>query len=160
MLSRLVTLAGIVCIAACRPTTDSNSERATLLQRDKDWSAAAHAGTDVERIVAYWADDARIYPPNMPIVEGKAAIRAFVTGSLGVPGFSISWEPLEAVVSSDGRYGYTTGTNSVTAPDARGKLATTPGRYVTVWRKEPDGSWRCVIDFWNGAPAPTTTRSS
>ncbi len=160
MRSRLVTLAGIVCIAACRPPTDSNSERATLLQRDKDWSAAAHAGTDVERIVAYWADDARIYPPDMPVVDGKVAIRSFVTGSLGVPGFSISWEPHEAVVSSDGKLGYTTGTNSVTAPDARGKLVRTPGRYVTVWRKEPDGSWRCVIDFWNGAPAPTTTRSS
>ncbi len=160
MLTRLVIVTAIFCIAACRPRIDSEAERAALLQTDKDWSVAAHAGTDVERILAYWSDDARIYPPEIPVIDGKAAIRDFVTASLRVPGFSVSWEPHEAVISPDGRLGYTTGVNSFTAPDARGKLVTTPGKYVTVWRKAPDGSWKCVIDSWNSGPTPPTTRSS
>jgi ketosteroid isomerase-like protein len=160
MLSRLAIAASIVCASACRPRPDAEAERAALLRTDRVWSVTAHAGTDVEGILAYWSDDARVYPPEMPVVDGKAAIRAFVTGSLRIPGFSVSWEPHEAVISPDGRFGYTTGVNSFTAPDARGKLVTTPGRYVTVWRKAPDGSWKCVIDFWNSGPTPSTTRTS
>jgi ketosteroid isomerase-like protein len=85
----------------------------------------------------------------MPIVEGKAAMREFVAGSLNIPGFSVTWQAHEAGVSQDGRIGSTTGENQFTAPDPGGELLATSGRYVTVWRKEPDGSWKCVVDIWN-----------
>ena len=46
---------------------------------------------------------------------------------------------------------YLMGTNEVkmNAPD--GSLTTTAGRAVTIWRREPDGEWRCVLDIWNAA---------
>ena len=130
----------------------SRDERAALLERDREWSAVASQGEDVERILSFWTEDAKVFPAGMPVVEGKPSIREFVTGSLSVPGFKISWEPAEVVVSPSGEMGYTTGRNHVTAPDADGKLQTEDGRYVTVWRREPDGEWRCVIDFWNAVP--------
>jgi ketosteroid isomerase-like protein len=37
-------------------------------------------------------------------------------------------------------------------PDSAGKPQTEDGRYVTVWRRESDGEWRCVIDIWNAGP--------
>ncbi len=123
-----------------------------LLQRDREWSDLASQGKDVERILSFWTDDAKVYPVGLPVIEGKQAIREFVTGSLSIPGFRISWEPGDAVVSPSGDMGYTTGRNHVTMPDANGALRTEDGRYVTVWRREPDGTWRCVIDIWNGGP--------
>lgn len=74
------------------------------------------------------------------------------------------WAPDSAVVALAGDLAYTFGTNQFTAPDPTGRLVTTApdptgtlvttnGRYITVWRKEPDGRWRCVMDYAN--PAPT-----
>jgi ketosteroid isomerase-like protein len=123
-----------------------------LLERDREWSAVASEGKDVERILSFWTDDAKVFPPGAPVIGGKQAIREFVTGSLSIPGFRISWEPEEAVVAAGGDMGYTTGRNHLTMPDAAGNLRTESGRGVTVWRREPDGAWRCVIDIWNSGP--------
>ena len=57
--------------------------------------------------------------PGRAPVEGKLAIRQFVGESLKVPGFAITWTPMNAEVSGD--LGYTTGTNAVTVPQARGR---------------------------------------
>ena len=128
-----------------------DAARNDLLRRDGEWAAAAGT-TDIEKIVSYWSDDAVVTPPHEVPVAGKPAIRKFVDESLKVPGFSVRWKPAEAVVSSSGDLGYTTGENVFTFPDATGKVATHPGRYVTVWKKDDAGVWRCVIDFWNEAP--------
>lgn len=149
MTNRLVfALLALTVTLGCRSGIDLDAERAALRQIDQEWAAAVGGG-DLERIVSYWTDDAKVYPPGMPVVEGKAAIREFVAGSLKIPGFALSWQPSEVVVSPDGRLGYTTGTNRTKAPDAEGNPVTTEGRYVTVWRKEPGGSWKCSIDIWN-----------
>lgn len=132
--------------------TPARDEKAALLERDREWAATASEGKDVERILSFWTDDAKVFPAGLPVVEGKQAIREFVTGSLSIPGFRISWEPAEVVVDPGGNMGYTTGRNRLTMPDAAGKLQTENGRYVTVWRREADGAWRCVIDIWNSGP--------
>jgi ketosteroid isomerase-like protein len=74
-------------------------------------------------------------------------------GTMKIPGFHVTWTPDSAIVSRSGDMGYTYGTNEFTAPDSTGKLVTTRGRYLTVWRKDADGRWRCVEDFSNPAPA-------
>jgi ketosteroid isomerase-like protein len=130
----------------------SRDARAELLERDRKWATLASEGSDVERILSFWTDDAKVFPPGAPVVAGKPAIREFVTGSLSIPGFRITWEPVEVVVNASGDLGYTTGRNHLTMPDAAGKLQTEHGRYVTVWRRDPDGEWRCVIDIWNAGP--------
>jgi ketosteroid isomerase-like protein len=76
-----------------------------------------------------------------------------VKGMMKIPGFKISWTPDSAVVAQSGDLGYTFGSNSTTEPDAKGKLVTEVGRYITVWRKGPDGRWRCVMDYGNSGPA-------
>lgn len=132
--------------------TQNEAARAALLRADTEWAEAAASGKDIERIVSFWTDDAAIYPPREAAIIGKAAIRAYVAESLKIPGFSIAWKPSQAVVAAAGDFGYTTGTNTFTFPDAQGRLTTAHGRYVTVWRKGEDGAWRCVVDFWNDAP--------
>ncbi len=138
-----------VLLAGCGATVDIEAERASLLEADRAWGQAASEGTDVERMVAGWTDDARLWAPGEPVVEGKQALREMVAASMEIPGFSVSWEPLDAEVAPGGGMGYTTGRNRFTVPGEDGNLMTIEGRYVTVWRKEPDGAWRCVIDIYN-----------
>ena len=148
-------LAGLVVLAAtmlaCNRTAESDRDRAELLRTDKEWAAAV-ASRDVDKIVSYWTDDAIVLAPGAPALVGKQAIREFVAQSLQLPGFSIGWEANQAVVSAAGDMAYTVGTNRVTMPDANGTPVTTLGKAVTVWRKEPNGTWRCVVDIWNADP--------
>jgi ketosteroid isomerase-like protein len=132
---------------------DLERERTRLLERDAEWAKLGSSGHQVDRILSYWTDDACVYPPDMPVVSGKAALREYVEGALAIPGFSITWTTSDAILSPDGRLAYLLSTNMVTLPGATGELVTTPGRAVTVWRKEPDGEWRCAVDIWNAAPA-------
>ena len=131
---------------------DLERERTQLLKRDAEWATLGSRGHEIGRILSYWTDDARVYPPGMPVMSGKAALREYVEAALAIPGFHITWTTTEATLSPDGRLAYLLSTNAVTLPSATGELVTTPGRAVTVWRKEPDGEWRCAVDIWN---APT-----
>jgi ketosteroid isomerase-like protein len=152
---RLSVAVSVLIIAGCSsPHFDSVAEAGKLLQRDAEWAEAASAGKDVDKIVSYWADDAVVIPQGQPMVEGKDAIRGFVTGSLAIPGFRIHWVSDKVSFSPDGRMAYMRSTNEMTVPGPTGALMTVPGRGITVWRRDPDGQWRCVVDIWNDPPSP------
>ena len=96
-------------LAACATVPDSDRGRTALMQRDREWATAASQGGDVERILAFWTEDATIFPPGSPAIQGKAAIRDYVNKSLAIPGFKIQWRPASSATSADGKMGYTTG---------------------------------------------------
>jgi len=143
---------GISFLGGCATMARTVGETEALMQRDREWSSAAAEGRDLERIVAYWSDDATIYPSGSPVVRGKTSIREYVRQSLAVPGCQIRWRPEQAAVSNDATLGYTTGENTVTIPGPDGKLTHISGRYTTSWRRENGGDWRCVVDIWNSGP--------
>jgi ketosteroid isomerase-like protein len=128
-------------------------EKAKLLERDAEWANVASEGRDVERIISYWTDDAVVMPPGLPAVKGKAALRLYVESSMQIPGFRITWTSTEANFSPDGNLAYIFGRNAVTMNGADGTPITTEGRAVTIWRREPDGQWRCAVDVWNAEPS-------
>ena len=131
---------------------DLERERKRLLEQDAEWAALSSKGQDVDRIVAFWTDDARVFAPGLPAFSGKAALRSYVEGALAIPGFHITWSTSEANLSPDGQLAYLLSTNAVTMPGPGGQPVTTNGRAVTVWRREPDGNWRCTVDIWNDEP--------
>ncbi len=131
---------------------DLAAERNRLIQRDAEWSIAASEGRDVERILSYWTDDAIALPPGLPAVVGKAALRQYVEDSMQIPGFRISWTSTDVTFSPDGNLAYMHSRNAVTMDAPDGTPSTTKGRAVTIWRREPDGEWRCTVDIWNAAP--------
>jgi len=131
---------------------DRTAAAAALSKRDAEWADTAFAGTDVDNTVAYWSDDAVVIPPGQPIVEGKAAIRAFVSDSFHTPGFRIHWKSETPVFSPDGKVAYMRSTTSTTAPGPLGTPVTTLSRGITVWRQSDDGRWLCVVDIWNDPP--------
>jgi ketosteroid isomerase-like protein len=129
---------------------DLDTEKEELLRRDREWSKVASEGSDVELILSYWTDDTIVLPPGLPAIIGKAALRRYVEDSLQIPGFKISWTSTDATVSADLAYVFSRNVVTFNGPD--GKLVTTEGRAVTIWRREPDRKWRCVVDIWNAEP--------
>ena len=143
-----------LCAAGCAPSSfDPAAESSKLAQRDADWSSASFEGQNIDRIVSFWSDDAQVLQPGLPPIGGKTAIRSFVTASLKIPGFKIHWVSEKPVFSPDGKMAYMLGAVETTAPGANGTLESTHGRGLTIWRRDSDGVWRCVVDITNDAPA-------
>lgn len=153
---RVFIAVGTLLIAACSsaapPAFDPAAESAALLKRDAEWADLAAAGKDVEKVVSYWSDDAVIMEPGQPAVEGKAAIRAFVTQSFATPSFRIHWVSEKPTFSPDGKLAYMRGTDEMTVPGPKGAPMTLHLRGYSVWRKDADGVWRCTVDIANEAP--------
>jgi ketosteroid isomerase-like protein len=145
----------LVLVGCSQRAFDPATEQAKLLHRDAEWADLAFAGKDVEKIVSYWSDDAVLIFPGQPVLEGKAAIRAYVAESLNTPGFRIHWVSEKPVFSPDGKLAYMRGKNELTAPAPNSAPTTVHLRGISIWRLDADGQWRCVVDISNEEPSAT-----
>ena len=91
--------------------------------------------------------------PGQPIVEGKAAIRAYVASCLSNPVFKIRWKSTKVTFSPDGKMAYMPGTDEMTVPGPNGTSINLHLRGIAIWRVDTDGQWRCVVDISNEEPA-------
>ena len=145
----LIVICGTALLfaAACAPKAPADDTDAqTLTQLDDAWSK--DAGTkNTEKVASYYATDAVAYPPNAPVAIGRDAAQKVWADYFAAPSFAISWKTTHA--GSSGNLGFTTGTyeDSFTAPD--GKTVHETGKYVCIWKKQADGSWKAIHDTWN-----------
>ena len=147
VLSVVVIGAGLACRQQAPPDARAADERAA---RDADRATLKAAQVkDLERNLSFYTDDASVFPPNAPIATGKEAIRAFLAQGFANAGFAIDWQPTKVEVSRGGDLAYTQGTYELTMNDPKGKPVTERGKYVNVWKKQPDGTWKMVADIWN-----------
>ena len=100
-------------------------------------------------MLAFYADDAIVMDPNSPMATTKKSIRKAWTDGLALPGFSMKWDEVKAVVAHSGDIGYTYGTYEMTMNDAKGKPVTDHGKYATIWKKQADGKWKVAVDIGN-----------
>ena len=154
-------LLGLALNSCSERQFDSKTEGEKLLARDAEWADLATAGKDVEKVVSYWSDDAVLIFPGQPVLEGKAAIRAYVAASFNTPGFKIHWVSQKPIFSPDGKLAYMQGTDDLTLPGPNGGTMTLHLRGISVWRLDPDRQWRCVLDISNEAPtAPSSQHAA
>ena len=81
--------------------------------------------------------------------EGKEPIRKAVGDLLALPGLSLHWQASKVVAAASGDIGYVYGTYENTMNGPKGKPISEHGKYVEVWKKQADGSWKCAVDTWN-----------
>jgi ketosteroid isomerase-like protein len=67
-----------------------------------------------------------------------------------VPGESLTWSAYYTDVSDDGTMGFNYGRYEARSPGPGGKVSVHTGWFLTIWKRQPDGSWKYVMD--NGAP--------
>jgi ketosteroid isomerase-like protein len=142
-----VLIALIVFSLLCTVSAaDTKAIEQVLRDLDDQWSAAAGV-KDFEKIVSFYSDDAVVMPPNAPRATTKEAIRTIWKDLL--TDASISWKTKEVEVAQSGDLAYSSGTYEVTLNDPTGTPVKDRGKYLEVWKKQADGTWKCVMDMWN-----------
>lgn len=119
------------------------------------WSKAAQA-KDVNKAVSFYADDAMQFADRGPIVKGKENIRAGWEKMLATPGPGLTFATTGVEVARSGDIAYEFGTYDLATQDSKGRITDEKGKYLTVWKKQADGSWKVAADIDNrdAAPAP------
>ncbi|MDX6385846.1 MAG: hypothetical protein QOK48_3419 [Blastocatellia bacterium] len=103
---------------------------------------AAEKGTR-EAFVAFIADDGILFRPG-PVVGKKWFSENPLPASTTHP--LLAWQPIFAFVSSAGDLGYTTGPWQY-KKDIKDEKAAAFGNFMTVWKKQADGSWKFALDL-------------
>lgn len=133
------------------PPDHRAADAAAIRAVDAEWVKAA-ADKDPVKFASFYAQDATLLPPGGPMTTGKDAISEAWQHMVAQPGFSLTFAPTKVVVSKSGDLAYDLGDYALTVNDPHGKPQTSKGKYVVVWGKQPDGTWKVLVD------APTTTR--
>jgi uncharacterized protein (TIGR02246 family) len=137
----------IATLTSCSTTTrDVNADVAQVRAADAAVTRAITA-KDVDAISGYYANDAILMPTAEPMIRGKAAIREEWQHILAIPNFTNQTTTQDVKVSGD--LAYTYGVYRSKMMGADGNPVEEPGKFVTVWRREPDGKWRIVLDTYN-----------
>lgn len=144
------------CTQAPPPTPPDTREADTKAIKDdesawnKDW-----ASKDVEKILSHYSDDAALEIPDMPILKTKDDMRKALKQVVDDPNWSIEFANDKIEVSKGGDLGYVQGHYTVTATDEKTKKKVMEkGKYVTVYKKQPDSSWKAVQDINNEDETP------
>lgn len=136
----------------------TSTAEAELRSADQEWMKVFSA-KDLDKSVAFVAPNGSVLSPNAPIATGAEAIRKSFSGFFALPDLHISWTPTVAAASRSSDLGYTQGTYEMSFRDPGGKQVSDKGKYVTVWKRQQDKSWKVVADIFNsdlppaGAPA-------
>ncbi|WP_375770090.1 nuclear transport factor 2 family protein [Archangium gephyra] len=160
---RLSMLAvGMLLLSGCATTPvaprAATPEEEALMRTDREFNAATQA-RGVEGWVSFFAENGSMMRDKGPIT-GHEAIRAAVAPGFSNPDLSLTWEPQRAEITPGGRLGYTTGRFLSVRKDANGQRVEARGTYMNIWRKQPDGSWKVVVDIGDSdeAPPPPPTK--
>jgi ketosteroid isomerase-like protein len=137
-----------------QPASTAAADEAAVRQTDDNWSKAAQS-KKLDDWMAFYADDAIVLPPNEQKVDNKEGIRKEIGTLLGAPGLSLHWVPTKVEVARSGDLAYTQGSYELNINDAHGKPVTDHGKTLEIWKKQSDGSWKCIADMWSSnLPAP------
>lgn len=122
--------------------------------------AKATAEGGGKAFATWFADDGVSLANGQVPVRGREAIAKQATWL--AKDYQLTWIPTDAMMGPTGDMGYTWGHYEGRSHDRDGNAKVTSGRYLTIWRKEQDGSWKVVVDTSNdeGADAGDCCRIS
>ena len=110
---------------------------------------AAYANKNVDKAASFVAPDGAIYAPNAPAAQGLDAVKKMTADMLKLSDVKLTWTPTLVEAAKSGDLGFSSGTYEFSFKDPSGKTIDDKGKYVTVWKKQADGSWKVVRDIFN-----------
>lgn len=130
------------------PPDTRKADEAAIRSASADWSKASQA-KDLDKATSYYADDAIFFVNNGAKVKGKDAIKLAWKQELATPGPGLTFETTYVEVARSGDLAYEYGTYDEKTEASKGKVKEEKGKYVVVWKKQTDGSWKAVADIDN-----------
>jgi uncharacterized protein (TIGR02246 family) len=118
--------------------------RQVIDEANRKWSAAA-ASKDYAGMAALYTEDAKVLPPDAPIVSGRKAIEEFwrTANALGLIDATLKTIDLEIA----GDTAYEIGEADLKLSSGQAKI-----KYLLVWLRSRDGQWHVHRDIWNNMP--------
>jgi uncharacterized protein (TIGR02246 family) len=122
----------------------SDADTTALKQNDQVFATSAMA-KNFGAAAALYTDDASMMPPNGPAVQGRQQIEKFLSSFPPISSFTFD------IVDVDGRgdLAYVRGNYAMTLTPPGGAPVNDRGKYVEIWRKQADGSWKIKWDIFN-----------
>lgn len=148
MNKRVVLIAALALSSCTAKQPDVGEASKELRALDAELAQAIDA-KDAAAIAAFYADDAILMPTAEPIVRGKAAITEEWKQILAIPAFQNESKLGGVEVASAGDLAYTYGSYRSQLMGEDGNLTTEPGKWLTIWQKQPDGGWRIAVETYN-----------
>jgi uncharacterized protein (TIGR02246 family) len=130
------------------PPDTRKADEAAIRAASADWSKASQA-KDLDKATSYYVDDAVFMVNNGAMVKGKDAIKMAWKSELATPGPGLTFQTTYVEVARSGDLAYEYGTYDEKTEVAKGKVKDEKGKYVVVWKKQPDGSWKAAVDIDN-----------
>jgi ketosteroid isomerase-like protein len=134
----------------CSEQPDATTAVKALVESEKSFARTCGEHGIRDSFLQYFAADAVIFAPEP--TNGRAFYAKYDD-----KGRHLNWQPAFAAISSSGEVGLTTG------PWELKKSAADPtplafGQFVSVWKKQPDGSWKVIVDVGIDHPSPAASR--
>ena len=104
-------------------------------------------GGDAAGVAALYTDDAVLLPPDAARIDGREGIQGAWQKFIDADYRDVAMTTQE--VDDFGDVANEVGTISATAPRENGGRGQLAGKYVAVWKRGRDDTWRLHRDIWN-----------
>ena len=148
-LALIAAIASTACAGSTGKEEDVREARAAIEAANAKFSEAFARG-DAKALSAMYTPDAIAFPPDSEMIRGNEAIGAFwkATRDGGVQSAALTTDD----VGRSGDIAYEVGKVSLTIHPVGKEPTKTAAKYVVVWKRQPDGSWKLHRDIWNSLP--------
>ncbi len=137
-----------IILAGCGgPDAKSRLADEKAIRELVDRTVAAAGRRDFATYGKYYAPKTTLVLPGEPIHEVSGPMKIELP-----PGYAIKMVTVKTEISDGGDLGYALGTYEQVAPDKSGVLTRSVGKWMSVFKKQPDGSWGAVADTFNVDP--------
>ncbi len=121
-----------------------------IREADTQFSRAATKFGSGEAFGRYAASDAQMFSGPGEFITGPDAISESF-GPVSAKS-SLVWHPVEGEMASSGDLGYTVGNAVFTDEQDGGSPTVRYSKYLTVWKRQRDGTWKYVVDGGSDRP--------
>lgn len=146
----IFVLAIFALVAQIPGGVEADEVRKAVEAANAEWVAAFNRG-DAVAVAALYTEGATLMPPDREMVRGRQGIQEFWQGGIqrGLKDAVLTTVEVQA----DGNTAYKIGRVSLTVHAKDQAPKPISGKYVVVWKRQADGSWKLHVDIWNSTPA-------
>lgn len=146
----LTTLLFIVLLKPVLAQSAAHEQAITTAYRD--WVDAANA-KDIKQWSTFLAPDALFLPPNRPALSSFKSITDFYTNLFTDEHLFLDCQQDTVEIARAEDMAWATGHCKITFTSSEGQVKKDKSKWVKVWKRQPNGEWKCRINSWSSTEA-------
>jgi uncharacterized protein (TIGR02246 family) len=113
-----------------------------------NWVEATNA-KNIDLWASFLAPEAIFFPPDHPALSDRESILEYYRELFRDPMFKLQCKLEKVEVASSGDIAWAFGICEATFTGSDGAEGKGTSKWVKVWKKQPNGEWKCAINTWN-----------